>query len=147
MSFNMVFEDKVKSMSAREIILAMVESLRHPVTKIDMGTFGDVKHGNCYGCAATNVICKIGDVSIDSLYLMKGHFDVEVLKWRKSFLSNFEEAIDFLRRGDLHCYNELAGFSGFAKIKDNDHYLPELDNDFTEEELLCYVALADYQEK
>jgi hypothetical protein len=34
----MTFEERVKSMSAKEIIMAMVEGLRDPKIEVDMGT-------------------------------------------------------------------------------------------------------------
>jgi hypothetical protein len=52
-----------------------------------------------------------------------------------------------LRRGDVDGYNDSASYIGIATIKDIESIeLPVLMNDYTEEELLQYVALADAQE-
>jgi hypothetical protein len=34
------FDEKVRSMSAKEIIMAMVNGLKNPAVKVDMGSFG-----------------------------------------------------------------------------------------------------------
>lgn len=69
----MNFKQKVQSMTAKEIIMAMVESLiPPPLIKVDMGTFGTTEitkpatkflgwtlrkaESICFGCAATNTI-------------------------------------------------------------------------------------------
>jgi len=49
--------EKIKSLTPKEVIMAMVEGLQNPKTKIKMSTYG-YKDGNniCYGCAATNCL-------------------------------------------------------------------------------------------
>lgn len=143
----MKFDDKVKSLTAKEIIMTMVESLKNPVTKIDMTTFGSIRREECYGCAATNTICKLGDVSLDDLFLMGGWPHAEGLGCDGLFLANFEAAIDFLRRGFVDDYNDCAIRSGFATIKGKYFQLPVLETYYTEKELSCYIKLAELQEK
>ena len=41
----MTFKQKVQSMTAKEIIMAMVEGLKNPVVKVDTGTFGEERDG------------------------------------------------------------------------------------------------------
>lgn len=98
-------EGKIKSMSAKEIILAMVDGLMNPVTKIDMYTFGWYEDGICYGCAATNAICRIGmlDPEVELL-------SISGPKYRKysDLISGFEDAVDCLRNGYIKRYNSLA---------------------------------------
>ena len=144
------FKEKVQAMSAKEIIMAMVEGLRNPVTKINMGTYGEVDDGVCYGCAATNAICKIGKISLDEFLKidpcnsMQGF--TKNLDDRK-FIDYFENAINYLRRNYIREYNAYADIIGIAKIVITDgHILPYLDDGYTEEDLQKYVKLANLQE-
>ncbi len=137
------FESKVKSMSAHDIIMAMVEGLRQPRTKIDMKTFGEIRWGICYGCAATNAI----------LHIMAAKEDEEIKGYIRtatdyviSPLFQFESAIDYLRRGFVSRYNDQAKALGIAPITPMPgQELPRLDNDYTEEQLQQYEKLAKYQ--
>ena len=138
--------EKISSMTAKEIIMSMVEGLRNPTTEINMRTFGKVVDGVCFGCAATNTICKIGGYTTTNLLKVDGiasNLDGSLM------VMHFEWAIDELRRGRLDNYNYQAGKGGFAKIILPDgvpnYTLPYLADDYTEEELDCYVELADMQ--
>lgn len=138
--------EKIKSMTAKEHIMNMVEGLRNPMTVINMDTFGEKdKDGVCFGCAATNSICRLA-----------GSTDVFFSDWvaglwlfRKSIapiILAYEDCIDALRKGDVNRYNEIATDINIATIEEVESiYLPELTNGYTEEELLQYVALADAQ--
>lgn len=142
------FKEKVQSMTAKEIIMVMVEGLRNPVTEIDIHSFGDVRDGICYGCAATNVICKIGNINEEEFLEVKP--EGTMLYFGKSegereFLDKFENAINSLRRGSICVYNMRAGDIGIATIEDGKYGLPELSNDYTEEQLERYVELANTQ--
>lgn len=126
-------EQKIRSMSAKEIVLAMLDGIKNPVTRIDMDTFGEVEDEVCYGCAATNLICKLGDFSpleeLSSLGARKYS--------ATAFLQAFEESIDLLRMGALHLYNINAREFVFAEIPESNHYLPEINNDnFQDPEVL-----------
>jgi len=143
------FKEKVQAMSAKEIIMVVVEGLRNPVTKIDMGTYGEVDDGVCYGCAATNAICKIGKISLDEF------LKVEPLNSMKRFAKNldhrdfivmFETAIDHLRTGNIEAYNVCANEISIATISIPYGFrLPYLENGYTEEDLQKYVELANLQ--
>lgn len=138
------FEKKVKSMSAHDIIMAMVEGLRQPRTEIDMGTFGDMEDGICYGCAATNAILNIMEVKEDEIkdYI----YGCESFADKPSEVCMFESAIDCLRQGNVYQYNRYAMNVGFALIATMPgQVLPRLENDYTEEQLQEYVKLAEYQ--
>lgn len=138
-------ENKIKSMTAKEIILAMIDSLKNPLTKIDMDSFGHVDNGICYGCAATNTICKIGDLNpnielnADNLWGAKYARD-------SRFIEGFERAIDYLRLGSIKMYNNTASSYGFALIK-SDNSLPEIDNlNYQDSKVLeHYLELANNQ--
>ena len=145
----MTFEQKVKSMTAKEIIMAMVEGLRNPTTKIDMMTFGQVKNGVCIGCAATNTICNIGGYTVKDIRNNTYGITRPVLSRTKMtqchFVGYFEDAIDELRSGDILGYNLAAEEFGFATIEDNDKDLPYLMNSYTPADLLPYEQLANEQ--
>jgi hypothetical protein len=149
--------DKIQSMTAKEIILTMVESLRNPVTKIDMSTFGfkDVfgengKKNICYGCAATNTICKIGgfdpsivlDVDEYRQYRHVEIYDPTEICDFKCIIMQFEWAIDALRMGNIDLYNEYAE-GRFSSIPRCDYYLPVIEDSFTDEDLKFYEYFAN----
>lgn len=138
------FENKVKSMTAHDIIMSMVYGLRSPRTKIDMSTFGEIKEGTCYGCAATNLILNIMDINEDKVvYHILAR---ESMAHGDDFLGQFENAIDLLRLGQVHYYNSYAMSYGFAPITPMpDFRLPPLEDDYTEGQLQAYVKLAEYQ--
>src|SRR5690606_132177 len=107
-----------------------------------MRTFGEIKQGICYGCAATNTILRIMEVKkdevVDHILARESHWD--------DFLGPFEDAIDFLRLGNVSLYNSYAMNYGFAQITHMPgQELPRLDNDYTEDQLQEYEKLAKYQ--
>ena len=139
-------QKKIQSMTAKEIVMSMVNGLRKPVTKINMDTFGEVVSGVCFGCAATNALCYIGNYSTEDLLKVEG----SAPKIEKKIIAmRFEWAIDDLRKGDIDSYNYHAVEGGFAKISlpdgvdKDDLMLPYLVDDYTEAELECYVKLAE----
>src|SRR5690606_19420730 len=92
------FENKVKSMTAHDIIMSMVDGLRYPRTEIDMWTFGAIEEGVCYGCAATNAILHI--MGVDNYEYVNEHIRTSLgNKNRPPFVTQFEHAIDRLRCG------------------------------------------------
>lgn len=168
----MNFIEKVKSMTAAEIILTMVEGLVNPKTDIvDMASFGhtDTEYGRdvCYGCAATNTILKILDADKSGLFpkaqedssetiglgawnpnLFNVSGDTAANKFAKvnSFLVDFEYAIDALRIGEIAEYNSFAKACGFAQIEDDRSLdLAHLRNGYSKHDLDTYRALAAAQ--
>lgn len=138
------FEKKVKSMNAHDIIMAMVEGLRTPRTKIDMLTFGEIEDGICYGCAATNAILHIVDANKEEVvdHIRDRKFDADGAR----ALEQFEIEIDWLRRGMVDQYNQYAKYYDFAPITPMPGLeLPPLYDDYTEEQLQQYEKLAKYQ--
>ena len=133
-------------MTAKEIVMSMVNGLRNPVTQINMDTYGEVVEGVCFGCAATNALCYIGNYSTEDLLKVDGS---AILIEKKSIATRFEWAIDELRKGNIGGYNYHAVEGGFAKISlpdgvdEDDLMLPHLYDDYTEAELECYVKLAE----
>lgn len=153
-----LFKEKVLTMTAKEIIMAMVESLKNPVTRIDMGTYGALykpynfktdtysKKSYCYGCAATNTICHIADIKLTAKNIVSCSLRAKALKVDEEFLDWFESAIDALRRSDIDDYNGYAEKISIAQITEPfGFYLPELDDNYTTEELDHYIELANLQ--
>jgi hypothetical protein len=150
------FEEKVKSMSASDIIMAMVESLTHPpIINIDMSSFGRVATKTtkylfgliklhkrvCYGCAATNTICRISGITFTPNTISKR---ARTINSDERFLDIFESAINALRKGDISGYNYYAEIGKFAKI-DTFTGLPYLGNVYTNQHLESYKKLAELQ--
>lgn len=147
------FEEKVKSMTAAQIIRAMVRGLRKQHVKVDMDTFGSRVNGTCFGCAATNAVCEIyGKTLARPIFtqLSDDEFGelAKAVGARKAFVTNFEYAIDNLRAGYIDDYNVYAKRYKFAQIvKPLDWELPELETDDYLEGLPAYEQLARLQPK
>jgi len=142
----MNFEEKVKSMTAKEIIMSMVEGLKNPSVKVDFTTFGVDFYGVCYGGATTNTICKISGIVFGPDTIGSRYMRSSALKTRFEFFYKFENALDYLRCGDIYNYNQMAKEIGFAQIKKPRFKLPELDNDNYLDNLEPYIKLAEAQD-
>lgn len=155
---------KIRSLTPKQVIMAMVDGLKNPKTKIKMNTFGYQEGGVCYGCAATNTLCQIFDIN-DPVGWLPVVKDSEVLDtcsitpgFRLSApklyeitedIMNFENAIDYLRRGDLLSANFALSYSGINPIKYNNEIedaLPRLTDSYTLEDLEPYIRLAEFQD-
>lgn len=143
------FEDKVKSLTAKEIILTMVKALRNPWVKIDMSTFGDTLYSNnkvCIGCAATNTICEIAGIKFTPSNIGFGENRAKRIKCNDTeFLFRFESAIDSLRDGDIITYNDYAGEIEIATIPELDLHLPRIDNNDLVDGKVPEEILAQYE--
>ena len=145
------FKAVVQAMTAKEIIMNMVESLRKPWVNVSMDNYGlGIKSENgksiCYGCAATNSICQITGAVFSPESLNEIYGRAEFLNTSNDFLQSFEYAIDFLRIGDIYEYNYYAVKGEFALINnDADMFLPVLNDDYTKADLQFYVRLANAQ--
>jgi len=139
----MNFEQKVKSMTASQIIMAMVDGLKAEHVKVRMASFGSTHGGVCVGCAATNAICEISGV----VFTPKNIFRRDLaLMANCDFVSDFEGAIDALRAGDVDDYNVYAENHGFAVIQEVEGLdLPFLDTENYLENLDPYIRLAEAQ--
>ena len=139
------FKEKVQSMTGREIVLAMVEGLENPAVEVDMDTFGDDINGKCFGCAATNTICKISGKTFDAPSIIGTNSRADFITTGRQFLSDFEDAIDELRLGKVDQYNRFAFTCGIAQLDVPDYDLPILDTDNYLEGLPAYRKFAEEQ--
>lgn len=140
------FEQTVKNMSAKEIILSLIEGLKNPVIKIQMKSFGfyNPTINSSSGGAVTNMICMISGEVFNNHQINLRESRAKSLKVSNFFLFHFEIAIDCLRMGEIKNYNYLAGKIGLVQIiKSKD--LPCLRDGFTKADLQHYVELANAQ--
>lgn len=112
----MNFKEKVKSMTIKEIVLAMIHGLEHEHVKVDMSTYGGRRSGICYGCAATNAICEITGNNFPSNAIRSFYQRSNFLQVDNDFLENFEAGINRLRAGNLRSYNYLARNTDLPEI-------------------------------
>lgn len=144
-----ILEEKIRSMSFKEIVLAMVDSLRNPVTEINMFTFGFIEDGICYGCAATNTICKLGGFDPKNVLSTNGSFyryESNDDLWDQTFIiTSFESAIDSLRQGHLDMYERFALRYNldFCKSESLNIKLPYLGNSYSDKDLKEYEDFAN----
>ena len=90
----MNFEETVRAMSMKEIIMAMVNGLRNPHVKVVMSSFGHMKDGICFGCAATNTVCEITGKTYDEGVIEYATDRAKFMNCTYIFLHKFESAID-----------------------------------------------------
>lgn len=132
-------EDKLVSLSAKEIIMAMVNGLRKKHTNIDMTTYGRVVSGVCYGCAATNCIIEATGIDPFEEICITSN-----LGSSKGILYKFESAVDSLRKG---CVSDFNSIWNYAEIYRSEGLcLPYLYSCYTEYELEQYERLAEEQD-
>ncbi len=143
------FREQILSMTAGEIIMSMVKSLEKPATDIiDMSTYGYSVGKTCYGCAATNTICKIAKVKFTSENIDYRFSRSKTIKSSEKFLELFEDAINSLRKGNINSYNLNASKGKFRRIQNPTGLnLPYLTNWFDEYDLKVYKQLAKAQRK
>lgn len=140
---NNTFDSNVKSMTAYEIIMAMVKGLRNQHVEVDMSTFGESIDNVCYGCAATNAICEIYGGMIPASHIDDGELRSNYIDATYNFLLYFELAINKLREGNLDDYNYYALSVGIAQIVNpNNIKLPLLKTETYMENLQPYIDLA-----
>lgn len=149
-------KEKVQSMTSAEIIWAMVEGLEDPACEVDMTTYLNANTGlrsYCFGCAATQTICKISGIERITPEQASGKPSIFELMpsekeahHRGSFVDKFETAIDGLRRGRIDYYNNFTEDLGIAKIKSKIP-LPELTSEDYEENLHHYKLLAVLEDR
>ena len=145
----MNFEDKVRSLKASELVLAMVEGLENHKYEVDMETFGTTREGVCYGCAATNAIARISGKSPRfTSHISSERTWSKATKATKEFIRTLEFAFNTLRWGDLSVFNEYANIIQVKEIPvAYGEGLPALHNRTWQEDLPAYRKLAEQLQK
>ena len=144
----MDFKTKVQSMTGKEIVQAMIDGLKKEHVKIRMNTFGEIKGGICFGCAATNAICEISgfipkyeeDFYPDGA---PGGINPDKLMVESTFLNRFESALNALRLGDIDGYNKCAQDISLATLPLSNTILPPLSTENYKNILVSYQTYAD----
>ncbi len=150
----MTFEEKVRSMTGKEIVQAMIDGLSKPWVEVNMNTYGDWffhegKHGQlttrkfCVGCAATNTICQIADIKFNIKNIDGLENRSKRLKTNINFLIKFEMAINGLRRGNVKEYNSYAEDIEIALLPELEKELPYLETENYKELLHYYQEYCD----
>lgn len=146
----MNFDEKVRGMTPKEIVMSMVNGLRKRHVCVNMHFFGGFACGVCIGCAATNTLCEIGQVVFDLDSIGDTDARAKFINGSRYFVDIFENAINDLRMGDVRACNDWLTRIGLSLLKDtaelNLEILPCLNNDFTEEELERYIQFANSQD-
>lgn len=125
-------KQKLESMKPSDLILLMVDGLQNPVTdKVDMDTYGRItiekyffglyNRKFCVGCAATNTLIKLCDMSkrdfIKIGFDQKNSIDWERMSGKYDLdVNRFESAIDTLRKGIIPRYNRIISEVGFRNL-------------------------------
>jgi hypothetical protein len=139
------FANKVRAMSAKELIMAMVNGLEKEWVAVSMNTYGMLaSDGICYGCAATNAICEIiGAPTTPD----EPNWGNRFYKERKStFMCELEMAYNWLRTGFINDANYYFKKLGCATIDNpNNIRLAQLESDTYKDNLECYRQLANSQ--
>lgn len=151
-------DEKISSMSAHDIIMAMVNGLRKPITAIDMDTIVEQDFDEeefWRGGAFINTILPMlgytrspeDEPFVDDICLSvdNAKYFFQTCTYGVNAVLSFQMAIYFLSKGFVEGYNKWAS-PYFAQITPiPGQKLPRLENDYTEEELQEYVKLAEYQ--
>lgn len=123
----MTFEEKVKSMTGKQILQAMIDGLSKPWVTVNMDTYGNVeterygflklwKKKVCFGCAATNTICEINNAAYSVDQIKDLVLRADFVHSNVDFLQTFEFALDDLRHGDVISYNDTVKDIDVAQI-------------------------------
>ncbi len=156
---------KIRSLTPKQVIMAMVDGLKNPKTKIQMSTFGYQEGDVCYGCAATNALCQLFDINdpVGWLAIIDDDHDQETVNRTPGFrnsaaklneitedIMHFENAVEFLRRGNLLTANFALSELDINPIRYNnelDSALPRLTDSYALEDLEPYIRLAEFQDQ
>lgn len=147
----MTFEQKVRSMTASQLIQAMIDGLNAGYYTVDMSTFGLYREGTCFGCAATHAICHISGVrpTFSELGTRDSHYWVISVNDGTgfSFFAHIEDFFEYLRTGDIESANEILtdlGMSAQIVVDPSRPKMRGLHTDDWESGLPAFQRLADY---
>ena len=142
----MNLEEKIKNLTPYELIDAMIIGLKNPSCQINMITYGNVIDGICFGCAATNAIQYLSGEKFTPDNIIGGYNRAKYLKLDLNILDRFENAINYLRLGNIDTANFYLAGLGIPKIiYDLNKRYPELTTENYMENLHHYEELRDQQ--
>ena len=147
-------KDKIKDMSTSDIIRCMVEGLKKEYVEKDMSSYGHIKEGICFGCAATNFICNLYPevIIIYCLPILEsgniGFSYSAIFEDKYRYIRNVELLINKLRRGNILDYNYMSNLLNLPliPIKFWEYKLPALSDNYTTEQLEEYLNFANLLE-
>lgn len=144
------FEEIVRSLTAKELILTMVRGLEAERFHIDMGSYGHVAWGTCFGCAATSAVLEIAVDRITPKDACSVWTSLSnKLGCSTDYLKSFEKSVDYIRSGTLRSYNASTErvYAGLPLIEYPENItLPALTSYSWKRDLETYRKLAEYQE-
>ena len=149
----MTFEEKVRSMTAKEIVQAMIDGLKKPWVKVNMCSFGDfqiekkwfglISREVCYGCAATNTICEIAGITFTPENIWSTGHRADAVNATYDFMNGFECAIDYFRMGDIINTNKMFKYLDLPTFPIPSKSLPCLNTENYLIELVHYQKYCD----
>ena len=110
----MDFEDKVKSLSFKQILGFLIEGLENPEYPVNMAVFAMIINGVCFGCAALNAITKLYGKPFPLNKFYNRFMRSSYLDCSYDFYFDVENAYDSLRAGNVQKYNLIASRIGIA---------------------------------
>ncbi len=155
--------EKFENLGASGVVRLMVEVLRNPIIPVRMNTFGNIildgEQEICVGCAATNSLMKLCNLTNDDAYpylinenvhrrlpMYFGKENINDIAVNDQFnVSYIENVIDHLRTGDIESANlSLTKTVITWRFPDYNNELPILRTEYTEALLKHYIGYADY---
>lgn len=139
----MTFEEKVRSLTPKQVVMTMVKGLQREWVKVDMSTYGDFVCDVCFGCAATNTVCEIEGRPFEGSEIIWEGSRSDSIGCSYNFLDVFEQAINKFRHGDTYGYNRLAKNIGLALLPEPSKPLPILTTENYKNNLQAYIDYAN----
>jgi len=140
---NQSFKDKVRSMTGKEIVMAMVNGLLHEHYEVSMTSFGHTNNGICYGCAATHCITEISGIKFGRDIIRMREDRAIAINVDYEFLHIFEDVIDDLRTGRIDAYNSKVEAIGIVKLNSPSKPLPYLKTSTWKYDIQDYIDYAN----
>ena len=137
------FEETVRAMTGKEIVMAMVNGLLNGYYLVDMYTYGRSQGKTCYGCAATHCITEISKIKFDSSNIQGYTNKSKAIECDSEFIDIFEDAINSLRNGRIRGYNHRAILLGIVTLPDPQNKLPILESGSWRENIHAYIDYAN----
>jgi hypothetical protein len=141
-------ENIIKGITAKNLILDMIDAIENPVLELNMGTFVHTRIDGTYGaCAACNyVIKKFGPHIIKEKGIDDRDIRSRLLGLDCEDLRKIEYSLNNLRSGLIEAYNKIKP-EFFPSIKINENNLLPLNTKPSKEHLDEYRKLAEFQTK